>query len=428
MLSEIKKENQEELKSYLLSRTAEISSEVLLTVAKILQDVRERGDSACQAYTEQFDCIKMDSWRVSEEELAAAASQCDPAFMEAMKNAKKNIMFFHQAQVQQSYLLQKEMGIYLGQRILPLDGVGIYVPGGRAQYPSSVLMNAVPAHVAGVKRIVMTTPPDIQGQIHPNIAFAAKLAGVTEIYKMGGAQAIGALAYGTETIPSVDKIVGPGNIFVAAAKKLVYGTVDIDMIAGPSEILVIADAHANPAYIAADLLSQAEHDPMASSILLTVERSVLDAVNEELKKQVRTLPKRDIAEESLKQYGKAILCDSIEECIDFSNAMAPEHLELMIEDPMSVLGQVLHAGSVFMGYDTCESIGDYYGGTNHVLPTSGTARFSSALGVDSFTKRSCFLHYTREALDTYGSQIITMAQQEDLEAHARAVKVRMSDE
>ena len=286
-------------------------------------------------------------------------------------------------------------------------------------------MNAIPARVAGVEKIVMVTPPNQQGTIHPNIAYAAKLAGVDEIYKIGGAQAIAALAYGTESIPRVDKIVGPGNIYVAAAKKLVFGQVDIDMIAGPSEILVIADQGANPTFVAADLLSQAEHDPMASSILLSTSQSIIDQVNDELEKQTQQLPKKEIVVESLKNYGTSILCDSIDQCIEISNALAPEHLELMIENPEDVLDQVKHAGSVFMGYYTCESIGDYYGGTNHVLPTSGTARFSSALGVDSFIKKSCFLHYTKEALDKHGQDIITMAQEEDLQAHANAVKVRM---
>ncbi len=428
MLSPICKENQQELANYLLSRTQEISSDILVKVSNILDDLRKNGDAACRQYTKQFDGIDIDEFKVSQAEIETAIQACDPAFMDAMEKAKKNITYFHQAQVQQSYLLQKEKGIYLGQRVLPLASVGIYVPGGRAQYPSSVLMNAIPAHVAGVKRIVMVTPPNKEGKIHPNIAFAAKLAGVTDIYKIGGAQAIAALAYGTESIPAVDKIVGPGNIFVAAAKKLVYGKVDIDMIAGPSEILVIADDQANPVYIAADLLSQAEHDPMASPILLATSQTIIDKTNAELKRQSALLPKREIVEQSLKNYGKSILCDSIEECIAFSNAIAPEHLELMIQDPMSVLSLVENAGSVFMGYYTCESIGDYFGGTNHVLPTSGTARFSSALGVDSFIKKSCFLHYTKEALDSYGSYIIKMAQEERLDAHAQAAKVRMEND
>ena len=428
MLSPICKENQQELANYLLSRTQEISSDILVKVSNILEDVRKHGAVACRKHTKQLDGIDIDEFKVSQAEIETAIQACDPAFMDAMEKAKKNITYFHQAQVQQSYLLQKEKGIYLGQRVLPLASVGIYVPGGRAQYPSSVLMNAIPAHVAGVKRIIMVTPPNKEGKIHPNIAFAAKLAGVTDIYKIGGAQAIAALAYGNESIPAVDKIVGPGNIFVAAAKKLVYGKVDIDMIAGPSEILVIADDQANPVYIAADLLSQAEHDPMASPILLATSQTIIDKTNAELKRQSALLPKREIVEQSLKNYGKSILCDSIEECIAFSNAIAPEHLELMIQDPMSVLSLVENAGSVFMGYYTCESIGDYFGGTNHVLPTSGTARFSSALGVDSFIKKSCFLHYTKEALDSYGSYIIKMAQEERLDAHAQAAKVRMEND
>lgn len=425
MLSEIKKENSEELKAYLESRNEEISSDVIISVTKILEDVRKRKDEAVIAYTEKFDGIRLENYRVSEEEIEQAAALCDPFFMESMQKAKKNIEFFHNAQKQNGYLLQKEKGIYLGQRVLPLDSVGIYVPGGRAQYPSSVLMNAIPAKVAGVKRIVMITPPSKEGGLHPNIAYAAKLAGIDEIYKVGGAQGIGALAYGTETLPPVDKIVGPGNIFVAAAKKLVFGKVDIDMIAGPSEILVVADENANPVYVASDLLSQAEHDPMASAVLLTTSYDVLEAVNKELRKQTDELPKKAIIEESLKNYGKAIVCDTIEECVDIANQIAPEHLELMVENPMAYLGLVKHAGSVFMGYYTCESIGDYFGGTNHVLPTSGTARFSSALSVDSFIKKSSFLHYTKEAVDAYGSYIVEMGEQEDLQAHANAVKVRL---
>ena len=425
MLQPINKNDYQVLSSYLKSRSQEISSDVLVTVSNILKDVRQQGDIACQKYTKQFDGIEMDAWKVSEQELEEAISHCDSFFMESMKKAKKNITYFHQAQVNQSYILQEEKGVYLGQRVLPLSSVGIYVPGGRAQYPSSVLMNAIPAAVAGVKRIVMVTPPNKEGKINPNIAFAAKLAGVTDIYKIGGAQAIAALAYGTETIPSVDKICGPGNIFVAAAKKLVYGKVDIDMIAGPSEILVVADDHANPAFVAADLLSQAEHDPMASPILLATSQTQIDAINAELKEQSAQLPKKEIVEQSLKNYGKSILCNTISECIDIANEIAPEHLELMVEDPMSYLAQVVNAGSVFMGYYTCESIGDYFGGTNHVLPTNGTARFSSALGVDSFVKRSCFLHYSKEALDAYGQYIIQMAEEENLDGHANAVKVRV---
>lgn len=425
MLKEINKKDTKALREYLSARTQEISTDILQKVNTILQDVHSRGDEALRAYTKEFDRIDIAQFRVSPEEIEAAVAQCDPGFCQAMLKAKENIEFFHHAQVQNSYLQQKEMGIYLGQRVLPLSAVGIYVPGGRAQYPSSVLMNAIPAKVAGVSRIVMVTPPNAQGGINPNIAFAAKIAGVTEIYRVGGAQAIAALAYGTESIPAVDKIVGPGNIFVASAKKLVYGKVDIDMIAGPSEILVIADEGADPVCAAADLLSQAEHDPMASAILLSTSEKLIQEVNAELKKQSAVLPKREIVEKSLADYGKSILCDSLEECIAFANAIAPEHLELMVREPMKYLNSVRNAGSVFLGYYTCESIGDYYGGTNHVLPTNGTARFSSALGVDAFIKKSSFLFYSEEALAAYGNDIIAMAKEEQLDGHANAVRVRM---
>jgi len=390
MLTRIYKEDKDALKEYLMSRTQDLSTDVLVTVSNIIQDVKENKDEACLKYTQQFDKVSLDTMEVSQEEWDAQILKCDDSFVEAMKLAKENIEDFHKLQKQNGYLLQKEKGIYLGQRVLPLEAVGIYVPGGRAQYPSSVLMNALPAKIAGVQNVVMVTPPDKNGTIHPNIAYAAKLAGVDKIYKIGGAQAIAALAYGTQTIDRVDKIVGPGNIYVAAAKKLVYGTVDIDMIAGPSEILVVADEKANAEYVAADLLSQAEHDPMASAILLTTNEELLDLVNQELLKQSAVLPKKEIVEQSLKNYGKAIVCDSIEECISISNEIAPEHLELMIQNPMEHLQEVKNAGSVFLGYYTCESIGDYFGGTNHVLPTSGTARFSSALSVDSFIKSSSF--------------------------------------
>lgn len=427
-LTEIRKDETKELRAYLDSRATEISSDVLVKVNDILADVKKNGDRACRAYTKKFDGIELDSFRVSEEELDEAEQKVDPSFREAMEKAAANIRTFHEAQVQQSYVLQRKDGVYLGERVIPLASCGIYVPGGRAQYPSSVLMNAIPAKVAGVKRIVMVTPPNKDGGINPNIAFAARLAGVDEIYKIGGAQAIAALAYGTESVPRVDKITGPGNIFVAAAKKLVYGRVAIDMIAGPSEILVIAGPNADPVYAAADLLSQAEHDPMASPIFLTTSRELLDRVNDELEKQLDVLPKKAIAEASVRDYGKAIVCDSIDECIDFANAIAPEHLELMVDDPMSYLDQVVNAGSVFLGMYTCESIGDYFGGTNHVLPTGGTARFSSALGVDAFVKKSCFLHYTKKALERDAGYIEAMAEEEQLHGHANAAIVRTNNE
>lgn len=428
MLKEMNKNNEKELRQYLDQRSQEIDTSIIITVTKIIEDVRKNGDKACKAYTKQFDKQEIEQFRVTEQEMQEAMKQVDSSFQQAMLKAKDNIVYFHEAQMQQSYIQNKEMGIYLGQRVIPLDAVGIYVPGGRAQYPSSVLMNAIPAKVAGVNKIVMVTPPNENGTINPNIAYAAYIAGVDEIYKIGGAQAIAALAYGTETIPSVDKIVGPGNIFVAAAKKLVYGKVAIDMIAGPSEILVIADEDANPAFVAGDLLSQAEHDPMASAILLTTSTTLLEQVNQQLIMQSSKLPKKEIVEQSLRDYGHAIICESIEECIQFSNAIAPEHLELCVKEPMQYLNLVKNAGSVFLGYYTCESIGDYFGGTNHVLPTNGTARFSSALGVDAFVKKSSFLHYTKQALEAYGMFIETMAEEEQLQAHANAVKVRLEHE
>ena len=425
MLKEISVKDEKKLREWLDERSQEIDPEVVAKAAEILNRVRKEGDAALVDLTQKFDGVTMQDFRVSEAEMDEAEAECDESFKEAMCLAAENIRTFHKAQLPQSYLLQQDNGIYLGERVIPLSSVGIYVPGGRAQYPSSVLMNAIPASVAGVKRIVMVTPPNKEGTINPNIAYAARLAGITEIYKVGGAQAIGSLAYGTQSIPAVDKITGPGNIFVAAAKKLVFGKVDIDMIAGPSEILVIADEGADPSFVAADLLSQAEHDPLASAILLTTSRSLLKEVNQELEKQCAVLPKKEIAQASIRDYGRSIVCDSISECIDFANAIAPEHLELCIGDPMAYLSGVQNAGSVFLGYYTCESIGDYFGGTNHVLPTNGTARFSSALGVDAFVKKSCFLHYSREAVIQYGHYIETMAEEEQLQAHANAVTVRL---
>ena len=425
MLKAINKENRQELKDYLQSRSSGISADILIKTNDIIEDVRTNQDQAVKKYTRNFDGVDLQDLQVSRQEIEEAAAKADPAFRKALEQAASNIRDFHVLQKQDGYRLEKEMGIYLGQRVIPLDSVGIYVPGGRAQYPSSVLMNAIPAKVAGVKRIVMVTPPSKEGTLHPNIAAAALCAGVDEIYKVGGAQAVAALAYGTESIAPVDKIIGPGNIFVAAAKKLVFGQVDIDMIAGPSEILVIADEKADPACTAADLLSQAEHDPMASAVLLSNSQKLIDQVNEQLRLQTDQLPKKSIVEESLKNYGTSILCDTLEECVEISNAVAPEHLELQTEQFEQLLPLVKHAGSVFLGYSTCESVGDYFGGTNHVLPTSGTARFSSALSVDAFVKKSSYLYYSDQAIQAYGAQIVKMAEEEDLQAHANAVKVRM---
>lgn len=427
MLKRLNKEDQSALSDFLASRAYEISPEMLVKTSGIVEQVRKEKNQALHDLTLKFDGVDLEDCRVSQEELDEQAAKADPLFVQAMTEAHANIQAYHETQKQEGRRLDKEDGVYLGWRVLPLDSVGIYVPGGRAQYPSSVLMNTIPAKVAGVKRIVMTTPPNKEGKIPPNLAAAAKLAGVDEIIKAGGAQAVAALAYGTETIDPVDKIVGPGNIFVAAAKKLVFGKVDIDMIAGPSEILVIADEKASPVHVAADLLSQAEHDPMASAILITTSEKLLDEVCDELKKQSSVLPKKEIIEQSLADYGHAVLVDSIEEGIAISNEIAPEHLELQVENAYDVLPLVRHAGSVFLGYTTCESIGDYFGGTNHVLPTSRTARFSSALGVDAFTKKSSYMYYPDEALQINGHKIIRMAEEEDLAAHANAVRVRLHE-
>lgn len=425
MLEKINQSETGKLQTYLRGRSDDFSTELLVKVQTILSDVRKNGDEAVIRYTKEFDRIDLTALKVDSKAIEEWADEADEKFKQGMIEAKENIIAFHSAQKENGYLQQKEAGIYLGQRVLPLDRVGVYVPGGRAQYPSSVLMNVLPAKIAGVQQIVMITPPSKSGKLDPKIAYAAKLAGVDEIYLAGGAQGIAALAYGTESIPRVDKIVGPGNIYVAAAKKLVYGTVDIDMIAGPSEILVIADEGARADYVAADLLSQAEHDPMASAILVTTSAQLGDEVCKELKRQSDLLPKKEIVDQSLKAYGKLILCDTLADCAKIANEIAPEHLELMVADPMPLLNSIRHAGSVFLGYYTCESIGDYYGGTNHVLPTNGTARFSSTLSVDSFVKRSSYLYYTKEAVEAYGSQIVTLAEAEDLQAHANAVKVRM---
>ena len=428
MLKQIDASNVEQLQAYLQSREEETASEIVAQVQTILNTVKKDKDSALFNYSKQFDKVELTSLLMSEEEIENAYQKVEPDFIEALLEAKENIAFYHKAQLKEGYELQKADGVYLGQRVLPLEKVGVYVPGGRAAYPSSVLMNVIPAQIAGVKDIVMVTPPSKDGSVNPYIVAAAKIAGVTRIFKVGGAQAIGALAYGTQSIPRVDKIVGPGNVYVATAKKLVYGQVDIDMIAGPSEILVIADEGANPTYIAADLISQAEHDPMASSILLTTSKKVVQEVKQQLVIQCEALPKADIIKQSFENYGTYMLCDNIESCIAISNNIAPEHLELMVDNAKTYLSLVQNAGSVFLGYYTCESIGDYFGGTNHVLPTNGTARFYSPLSTTSFLKTSSYLYYSKQALQRDGEKIITIAHNENLDGHANAVKVRLEDE
>ncbi|MFQ9249323.1 MAG: histidinol dehydrogenase [Clostridium paraputrificum] len=385
------------LLSELKDREEEVKEEVLKSVSNILEDVKKNGDKALQSYTEKFDRVLLDDFEVSIEELDECFIKVEKNFIDNLEEAKKNIEYYHNAQKSRGFILNKDNGIFLGQRVIPLDSVGVYVPGGTAAYPSSVLMNVIPA----------------------------KVAGVSKIYKVGGAQGIAALANGTESIPKVDKIVGPGNIFVATAKRLVFGKVDIDMIAGPSEILVVADENANPKYIAADLMSQAEHDRLASSILVTTSKQLYEEIEKELETQIKDLDRKEIIEEALKNYGKAIICNSIDECIEVSNRFAPEHLELMAENPMELLGKIRHAGSVFLGNNTPEPVGDYFGGTNHVLPTNGTARFYSALSVDSFIKKSSFLYYSEEAIKRDGEKIINIANKEGLTAHANSVKVRV---
>ncbi len=408
----------------LKERSGEINKEVTETVSKILSDVKEYGDYSVREYTMKFDGSVPESFEISKEEIDASTEKCDSDFVLALYRAADNIKDFHARQKQQSWLDPKENGVILGQRIRGLKRVGIYVPGGTAAYPSSVLMNAIPAKIAGVEEIIMVTPPAKDGTANPDILAAAKIAGVDRVFLMGGAQAVAALAYGTETVPKVDKIVGPGNIFVATAKKLLFGTVDIDMIAGPSEILVVADKTARPKFLAADLMSQAEHDKMASAILLTTSAEIANKTAEELERQAQTLSRKEIIEKSLDDFGAIIVCNSLDEAIDFANELAPEHLELAVENPVQYIGRVDNAGSVFLGHYAPEPLGDYYAGPNHVLPTSGTARFFSPLSVDSFVKKSSFIYYTEDALREAKDDIIKLADTEGLTAHANSIKVR----
>ena len=412
----------------IIQNREEEGSDVLNVVNNILKDVRKNGDKSLNYYTKLFDKVDIDNLRVSNEEIEKAFDKVEEDFIDAMKLAINNIEEYHKKQVKTGYLIEKENGIFMGQIILPLQRIGVYVPGGTAAYPSSVAMNVIPAKVAGVEEIVMITPPSADGGINPYILVTAKLAGVSEIYKAGGAQGIAALAYGTESIKKVDKIVGPGNIYVATAKKLVFGDVDIDMVAGPSEILIVADENANAKYIAADLMSQAEHDKLASSILLTTSYEKYKEVVGELDKQIATLTRKEIIEHSLNNYGMCVVCKDINECIKISNKIAPEHLELMVEDAPDYLGQVKNAGSIFLGYYSPEPLGDYFAGPNHVLPTNGTARFSSPLGVDSFIKRSSYLHYSKEALNAVGDKIMLLAEKEGLTAHGNSIKVRLEND
>ncbi len=416
-----------ELLARLKSRSGEVDSRVTAAVTEIIGQVRKNGDQAVRAYTEKFDGKAPDRLEVSQPELRNAASQCDPAFIAALNRAAQNIRDFHQRQKQQSWMEPKQNGVTLGQRIRGLNRVGLYVPGGTAAYPSSVLMNAIPAKIAGVKELIMVTPPGKDGKPNPDILAAAAIAGVDKVFLVGGAQAVAALAYGTGSIPKVDKIVGPGNIYVATAKRLLYGVVDIDMIAGPSEILAIADQTAEPEYLAADLMSQAEHDMLASAILLTTSQTVANGVAAAIQKQITALSRREIIEKSLSDFGAIVVCKDLDQAIALANELAPEHLELMVENPMEYVGRIDNAGSVFLGAYAPEPLGDYYAGPNHVLPTSGTARFFSPLSVDSFLKKSSFIYYTQDALAEGCQDIVTLAEAEGLTAHANSIRVRFPD-
>ena len=393
-------------------------------VAEILADVRQNGDEAVLRYCAKFDKAELETLEVSPEEITQALAAVEPEFLEILKEAAANIRDFHARQVRNSFVIADKPGIVLGQKVTPIEKVGVYVPGGTAAYPSTVLMDTIPAKIAGCPQIIMVTPPGKDGKVNPAILAAASIAGVDRIFKVGGAQAIGALAYGTQSIPRVDKIVGPGNAFVAEAKKQVFGMVSIDMIAGPSEILVIADGKSNPVHVAADLLSQAEHDKLASAVLVTDSRELAEAVSAELERQLPLLPRQEIARASIDNNGKIIVAETLMQGIEIANEIAPEHLELMVDDPFAYLDAVKNAGSIFMGRSCPEALGDYFAGPNHTLPTSGTARFSSPLSVDDFVKKSQFSYYTPEALGAVADKIAAFAENEGLRAHGRSATIR----
>lgn len=408
----------------LKKRAGETDSKIIDIVTNIINSVKEQGDEAVREFTVRFDGSVPKKTVIEKDELSSYLDIVDEDFKTAIINAKENIYDFHLRQAQQSWMTTKENGVIMGQRVRGLKRVGIYVPGGTAAYPSSVLMNAIPAKIAGVEEIIMVTPPGKDGNPNPDIMAAAAVAGVDKVFLVGGAQAVAALAYGTEKIPKVDKIVGPGNIFVATAKKLLYGVVDIDMVAGPSEILIVADKTAKPAFLAADLMSQAEHDKLASAILLTTSLDIAKATAREIDRQIKYLERQEIIEASLTNFGEIIVCENLDQAIDFANELAPEHLEMCVEEPLKYIGRLDNAGSVFLGNFSPEPLGDYYAGPNHVLPTSGTARFFSPLSVDSFIKKSSFIYYTENELKKAKDEIVKLADTEGLTAHANSIKVR----
>ncbi len=417
----------QELYKKLAQRTkSRDGASIIKVVSDILENVRVNGDKALREYTRIFDNAEIGPAEVSEKEILAAYSEIEPELLETIKRSKQNIWSFHEKQLQNSWITPKEDGTVLGQLVRPLEKVGLYVPGGTAPLISSVLMTAVPAKVAGVSRIIMCTPPSRDGSVNPAILVAAREAGIDQVFRVGGAQAVGAMAYGTESIPAVDKICGPGNVYVSTAKRLIYGDCDIDMFAGPSEILVIADSTAKPEYVAADLLSQAEHDKLASSVLVTDDPKLIDQVAVQIKEQLSVLSRSSITEKSLQDFGFAVLVENIEEAIEVSNNIAPEHLEICVEEPMSLIGRIRNAGAIFVGNYSPEPLGDYMAGPSHVLPTSGTARFSSPVNVDQFIKKSSLIYYNRGALERTSQDIIRFAEAEHLDAHANAIRVRFA--
>lgn len=412
----------------ILSRSYSETADVSAVVTKIIERVQKDGDQALYQLIEEIDQVSLSSLAVTEAEIEAAKSAVSTELLEVMTQAKENILAFHKKQVRQGFVSTEPNGVVMGQRISPLARVGVYVPGGTAAYPSTVLMDVLPAKIAGVKKIVMITPTDHEGNVPAAILAAASIAGVDDVYKVGGAHGVAALAYGTETIPKVDKIVGPGNIYVATAKKMVYGEVDIDMIAGPSDVLIVADHTANPRWVAADLLAQAEHDKLAQAILVTTEEALIDDVQAEIAQQLATLPRRAIAEAAIETNGKIILVKDLAEGLSIANQIAPEHLELAVAEPFALLGKVENAGSVFLGHHTPEVLGDYFAGPNHTLPTEGTARFYSPLSVDDFVKKSSYLYYTEEAMREAAHAVELFAETEELMGHARSMKVRRGEE
>lgn len=411
----------------LLRRDEDAAPEVDAAVAEILAAVRRDGDEALYRYEERFDGVRLSALRVTREEIDAAVARTDPEFLAVLREAAANITAYHQRQKRQGYVIDERPGVVLGQKITPLDRVGVYVPGGTARYPSTVLMDVLPAKIAGVGEIIMATPPGKDGNIPDDTLAAAGVAGVDAVFKLGGAQAIGALSYGTETVPRVDKIVGPGNIYVATAKRMVYGLVDIDMIAGPSDILVIADDSADPVHVAADLLSQAEHDRLSSAVLVTPDEALAKAVHAEIGDQLARLPRREIAAHAIARNSAIIVTGSLRRAVDISNAIAPEHLEVCVREPFALLSLIRHAGSIFLGHYAPEALGDYFAGPNHTLPTGGTARFSSPLSVDDFCKKSSFIYYERDALMQVKDRIAEFARREGLDAHANSITKRFED-